>query len=363
MVNDAWRRFALANGAPGASNFWVGSNYIETCAATACASDEHAQKAARGIGEVLEGRRRSFVMEYPCHSADEQRWFLLSASAMSWDRGGAVVSHTPITERVKMESELRSLNQELEHRVQERTIKLNASNKELEAFAYSVSHDLQTPLRAIAGFSQALLEDYAAQFDTQGRHYLDRIIRASVSMSRLIDELLELARLTRSELHIEAVNLGALATEVCEQLRRSEPYREAEFAIAGQVPVQGDPRLLRVVLDNLLGNAWKFTSPRAPARIEFGRLDRAGGAVHFVRDNGVGFDMNFKDKLFLPFQRLHSPAEFPGNGIGLANVARVVRLHGGEVWAESTLGYGTTFYFTLGATGATLQPESGPRST
>jgi signal transduction histidine kinase len=286
-------------------------------------------------------------MEYPCHSGDEQRWFLLSASTMSWDRGGAVVVHTPITERVKMEWELRSLNQDLERRVHERTVKLNSSNKELEAFAYSVSHDLQTPLRAIAGFSQALLEDYRPLLDERGQQYLDRIIRASVNMSNLIDDLLELSRLARSELHVEPVNLGAMAGEVCEQLRRSDSERTAEFSIAGNILVHGDPRLLRVMLDNLLGNAWKFTAPRTPTRIEFGILERDGVPVCFVRDNGVGFDMNFKDKLFLPFQRLHSPAEFQGNGIGLANVARVVRLHGGDVWAESTLGYGATFYFTL----------------
>jgi two-component system CheB/CheR fusion protein len=348
LVNEAWRRFARENGAPPEANYWIGTNYMDTCNAPPTQPDVLATQARAGIAEVLAGRRASFALEYPCHAPTQQRWYVMHVIHLGSVSAAAVVVHSDITARMQMENELRGLNHDLEQRVNERTMRLNASNRELEAFAYSVSHDLKAPLRAIAGFSHALADDYGSVIDTQGHDYLKRIIAASTNMSSLIDELLQLSRLARSELHIEPVDLSAMARESCEQHCRANPERKAECLIAPEIRAAGDPRLLRVVVDNLLDNACKFTQPKPLAKIEFGMRERDGKLVYFVRDNGVGFDMSYKDKLFLPFQRLHSSADFPGSGIGLANVWRIVQLHGGEIWAESTQGYGATFYFTLG---------------
>jgi signal transduction histidine kinase len=222
-----------------------------------------------------------------------------------------------------------------------------AANKELEAFAYSVSHDLRAPLRAIDGFSQALLEDYAARLDAGGRHYLDRVRANAQRMAQLIDDLLDLSRVSRSALQREAVDLSALAREIVAELRRAQPDRQVEVVIADGLRAVGDGRLLAVALQNLLGNAWKFTARQARARIELGRTNENGHSAFFVKDDGAGFDMRYVDKLFGAFQRLHSPQEFEGNGIGLATVQRIVRRHGGRVWATGEVGNGATFYFTV----------------
>ncbi len=229
-----------------------------------------------------------------------------------------------------------------------RTAELAATNRELEAFAYSVSHDLRAPLRALDGFSQALLEDYVSLLDVQGRDYLRRVRAASQRMGRLIDDLLRLSRLTRAEMHREMVDLSALARSIEAELRQEEPEREATFTIAENVIAWGDARLLRVALENLLGNAWKFTARKPHARIEFGLTREDGETIYFVRDDGAGFDMTYAGKLFGAFQRLHASSEFEGSGIGLATVQRVVRRHGGRVWAEGAVDQGATFYFTLG---------------
>ncbi len=348
LVNEPWRQAARDNGAPREANYWLGSNYLDACETVVGMPAAEAARARAGITQLLAGKRETFAMKYPCRVRDEECWFLLTASSLGWPAGGAVVTHTTITSRVLLENQLRQLGQDLERRLNECTVKLSASNRELEAFAYSVSHDLKAPLRGIAGFAHALSEDYDRLLDDNGKDYLSRIINASTNMARLIDDLLQLSRLTRSELHVEPLNLSAMAREVCDQISSAYPERKLEITVAHDISAQGDPRLLRVVLDNLLGNAVKFTAPKPLAKIEFGTKARDGQTVYFVRDNGVGFDMTYKDKLFLPFHRLHSPAEFPGNGIGLAIAWRVVHLHGGEVWADSTLGYGATFYFTLG---------------
>jgi light-regulated signal transduction histidine kinase (bacteriophytochrome) len=231
--------------------------------------------------------------------------------------------------------------------VADRTTQLEAANRELEAFSYSVSHDLRAPLRGIDGFSQALLEDYSEQLDDHGRDYLRRVRAATQRMSGLIDDLLNLSRITRSELRREAVDLSALVRSIAEQLRQAQPERHVEFRIADGLTAQGDPRLLRIALENLLGNAWKFTAKTADAVVEFG-LTRAGGDdVYFVRDNGAGFDMAYAGKLFGAFQRLHDVREFEGTGIGLATVQRIVRRHGGDVRAEGEPERGATFFFTL----------------
>lgn len=224
---------------------------------------------------------------------------------------------------------------------------LELANKELEAFSYSVSHDLRAPLRSIDGFSQALLEDYEDKLDEEGRDYLRRVRAASQRMAQLIDDLLNLSRVSRAELRFEEVNLSALAEGIVAELRNAEPERQVEFVVAQDVTAYGDPHLLEVVLENLLRNAWKFTSKHASARIEFGVTEGDGDSAYFVRDNGAGFDMSYAGKLFTPFQRLHAEAEFPGTGIGLATAQRVVHRHGGRVWAEGEVEKGATFYFTL----------------
>jgi DNA-binding response OmpR family regulator len=232
---------------------------------------------------------------------------------------------------------------------------LEHKNRELEAFSYSVSHDLRAPLRAIDGFSQILLEDYAEQLDDKGQGHLRRICAAAQRMGHLIDAMLTLSRVTSAEVQRKHVDLGGLAATVATQLRATQPERQAEFIIGGGLDVEGDPHLLLALLENLLGNAWKFTRDRAPAIIEFGVLDGADPPVYRVRDNGAGFDMAYAGKLFAPFQRLHAPAAFAGTGIGLATVKRIVDRHGGRVWAEGDVGRGATVHFTLrGASGTKL---------
>ena len=243
-----------------------------------------------------------------------------------------------IAERTRAEEALRHANAVAE-----------AANRELEAFSYSVSHDLRAPLRAIDGFSQALLEDYADRLDATGKDYLQRVRTGSQRMAQLIDDMLKLSRVTRAELRREEVDLSALAREIAAELLRAQPGREVEFTVASGLRAHGDPKLLRIALENLLGNAWKFTGKRSGARIEFGMTHRDGGADYFVRDNGVGFDMAYADKLFGAFQRLHDSREFPGTGIGLATVQRVIHRHGGKVWAEGEVARGATFNFTLPA--------------
>jgi light-regulated signal transduction histidine kinase (bacteriophytochrome) len=253
-----------------------------------------------------------------------------------------------IVRRGRAETELQRLNAELERRVTERTAQLAASNKELEAFSYSVAHDLRSPLRAIDGFSLAVLEDYAGRLDSKGEDYLRRIRGASQRMGQLIDDLLTLSRFTRREMQTLLVDLSALARAIARDLQQQDPGRQVTFIIADGLTVRGDATLLQAALENLLGNAWKFTAKRRAATIEFGQTHQNGKTVYVVRDDGAGFDMAYADKLFGPFQRLHQQREFPGTGIGLATVQRIIRRHGGRVWAEGAVEQGATFYITLG---------------
>ena len=245
------------------------------------------------------------------------------------------------------EERYRLLADQLERRVAERTAALSSTNRELESFCYSVSHDLRAPLRSIDGFSQALIEDYGNDLDDEAKKYLGIVRSESQRMGRLIDDLLNLSRVTRSNMNRAPVNLGDLALEVLESQRRREPTRHGEFIIAPNLIVSGDPGLLRIAVDNLLSNAWKFTRPRAIARIEVGETMADGKRTFFVRDNGAGFAMEHAGKLFEPFQRLHTMADFEGSGVGLATVSRVIRRHGGNVWAQAKAGEGATFFWTL----------------
>jgi signal transduction histidine kinase len=247
------------------------------------------------------------------------------------------------------ELEVNRINAELEQRVRHRTFELEASNRELEAFAYSVSHDLRAPLRGIDGWSLALLEDCSGSLDNSGRQYLNRVRAETQRMGTLIDDLLQLSRVSRGEMKLDQVDITALANCIVDRLRDAQPERSIEFAIEPGLVAFGDARLLEIALTNLLSNAVKFTSTQNPALIEFGRLEKEGEMAFYVRDNGAGFDMAYAGNLFGAFQRLHKISEFPGTGIGLATVQRIVRRHGGRVWADARVNRGATFCFTLGA--------------
>ncbi len=242
---------------------------------------------------------------------------------------------------------LQKAHDELEQRVADRTRELVSANHELEAFSYSVSHDLRGPLDALNGFSYLLLKNYAGQLDANGNESLRNIRATAKRMSELIEDLLNLSRVSTSTMHREEIDLTPLARSVMDELRRKEPGRMVEFVAPASVNAFADPRLLQIVMDNLLRNAWKYTSHHDRAHIEFGEEIRDGGTVYFVKDDGGGFDPRSADRLFQPFQRLHSAAEFPGNGIGLATVRRIIQRHGGNVSAEGLIERGATFYFTL----------------
>jgi PAS domain S-box-containing protein len=279
------------------------------------------------------------IPEEPIETKTGRRWLHTKKVPLLDDKGNAqflLGISEDITERKETAEALRAA-----------IIAAESANRELEAFSYSVAHDLRAPLRSIDGFSQAILEDCAGQLDDIGQKHLQRVRASASRMAELIDGLLGLSRLTRTELRLEPVDLSALATAAAEELRNQSPERDVRVEIAPSLGAHGDPRVLRIVVDNLFGNAFKFTATHRHAKIEFGVRAESGSRVFFVRDDGVGFDSRYKDKLFGAFQRLHDAREFPGTGIGLATVQRAVKRHGGRVWAESEPGRGATFFFTL----------------
>jgi signal transduction histidine kinase len=278
------------------------------------------------------------------------RWYETSKAPLVNANGeifGILGTTKDITLNRQAEEEIRTLNTRLEQRVHERTQQLEIVNNELASTSYSIAHDLKTPLRALDGFSHILLEEYYADLDAQGREYLERIRKASHRLGLLSDDLLKILSITRSDLHFESLDLNLIAQDIIDQLHFLHPRRNVEFICNGSLVVKADARMVQILMENLINNAWKFTKKRRPASIELDSFQQDGKTVFFIRDNGVGFDMQYVEKLFGVFQRLHNSSEYEGTGIGLALAQRVVQRHGGSIWANSDPGKGAVFYFTL----------------
>jgi PAS domain S-box-containing protein len=287
-----------------------------------------------------------------CLTRDSRRidceWYYTPLTDAAGNPAGVATLVDDVTERNRNVNAVRRLNAELEQRVAERTAQLETANQELEAFCYSVSHDLRAPLRSIDGFSQALLEDCLEQLNDEGRDWLRRVRAASQRMGVLIDDLLTLSRVSRGELHQGCVDLSRLARQIADSLAAIQPARQVEWIISATPLAKGDKNLLAILMENVLGNAFKYTGRHDAARIEFGYFLESGHVVYFVRDDGAGFDPTYATRLFQPFQRQHRPDEFEGHGIGLATVQRIVRRHRGRIWAEGAVERGATFYFSFG---------------
>ena len=299
------------------------------------------------ISRTLSGERWEAV-EIPILRVDGQIRTVLWNSANVYDNDGKQIIATvaqgqDITERIIAEEKVNKLNEILKRRASEAEV----ANKELEAFAYSVSHDLRAPLRSMEGFSQALLEDCFDSLNDEGKDYLKRIQSSAELMAQLIDDMLRLSQITRADMTLDKVNLSEIAQSISTKVKSNFPKRKIKFIIAPGLTVKADKNLLSIALENLFENAVKFTGNVPLALIEFGVTEKDGQKAYIVRDNGVGFDMTYANKLFKPFQRLHTIAEFPGTGIGLASTQRIIQRHGGQVWAEGKVGEGAAFYFTL----------------
>jgi PAS domain S-box-containing protein len=346
QVNTAWRNFGKQNDLQH-PNSCIGQSYLDVCEQASGPDSEEALLVAQAIRDLLAGRQDRAAIEYPCHAPYEERWFVVHITRFDDNHRWIVVAHENITDRKQIEEEIRKMNDELESRVRGRTAQLEASNKALEAFSSSVSHDLRAPLRSIEGFSHAILEEYREKLDETGQNYLDRVCGAARRMGQLIDDTLKLSRVARFDFQCAAVDLSRMVREIAEAHQQSNPDRVVDVNVQEGIIVQGDRHLMKIAMENLVGNAFKFTGKAAHPQIEFGKTIKDDEIAYYVRDNGAGFDMAYVDKLFGPFQRLHTAEEFAGTGIGLATVQRIIARHGGRVWAEGEAGKGATFYFTL----------------
>ncbi len=320
---------------------------VHMAATDLVASEARSQWQEAVDGTLATGEPVAFESQLLADNGLAIPYFLTVTAIDVHDQRLLIIVGIDISARKQAEEEIRRLNEGLEQRVRDRTAELTAANRELESFSYSVSHDLSSPLRGIDGFARILEEDYGSRLDGAGKNYLHRIRAATQRMQRLIDDMLNLARITRNELALSTVKLSEAASRIVGELREAEPHRQVETIIAPGLEATGDVNLINVVLENLLRNAWKFTAKHARARIEFGALQKDGETVYFVRDDGAGFDMRYAGKLFREFQRMHRHHEFEGSGIGLAITSRVIQRHGGRIWAEAAVEQGATFYFTL----------------
>jgi signal transduction histidine kinase len=281
---------------------------------------------------------------------------IVFATLILWTAG--LLQHIDL---VRQQAQMQlSASRKAEIELKKAKLELEATNKELEAFSYSVSHDLRAPLRSIDRFSQAVLEDYGELLPQEGRHFLENVRKSARRMTELIDDLLKLSKVTRAEMRLESVDLTRLAVNILTELQQMDPERRVRYQVAPGLSARGDSHLLLVVLENLLNNAWKYTSKQEQAKIEFGSRRENDQTVFFIHDNGAGFDMTYAGKLFGAFQRLHTTTEFPGTGIGLATVQRIIHRHGGRIWAEGTMNEGATFFFTLPALDE-VKPKTQPR--
>lgn len=344
-VNDAWREFAARNGGRHADG-WVGESYLSHCGSEEDSTREGALASA-AIRDVLRGKRDMFELEYPCHSPDEERWFRMLVVPLRLASGGAVVLHVDVSPLHQAQESLARANSTLETTVEQRTRELRLALDELEMFTFTVSHDLRSPLRTLIGFSELVKEEAGERLEPQIKTHLERIKMGALRMNGYLDELLKLSHLTRGDLLVTPIDVTAMAREIGAEEARRAPDRHVEFVVADGLTLKADANLMRAVFENLIGNAWKYTRTRETARIQVGSMVRAGVEVIYVRDNGVGFDMLFREKLFMPFQRLHQAREFEGHGLGLAAAKRIVLRHGGTLEADARPDLGATFYLRV----------------
>ena len=345
-VDEAWKKFADENNMQ-SDNYGVGDNYLDVCQKATGTDQQTAMEMCNGTAEVLHGRIGNFAMEYPCHSPVEQRWFRVEVRPLvENERSGAVVMHINITERKEAENKIVQLNESLEVRVQERTAELSEANKALEAFSYSVSHDLQAPIRTMVGFTKIIKQEYAAKLDPELNKLLGFIDSGSKRMAELIDDLLKLAKYDKEVLRLAPVNMTELINGTWANIKRSNP-NHAILELAELPEVQADGSLIQQVVINLLTNAVKYSSKKEKPVVSVWAEQTKENTTFYFKDNGAGFDMSMHQRLFGAFQRLHGVSEFEGTGIGLALVKRIIEKHGGRVSGEGKVGEGATFYFTL----------------
>lgn len=346
-ANIGWRHFVQAHGIDGSTHF----GYLAACAAASGEDDGQARAAAAGIGEVLRGGRPEFTLDYPFHSATQRRWFRLQVVPVVWEgRAAALALHTDVTPLQEAREQVMRLNAHLERRVLRRTRQLEAANRELEAFSYSVSHDLKSPLAAIDGFTQVLGERLQGRLDERESGYMQRVRAGVASMFSLIDAMLGLHRLSRdTRLHRVVVDVSAQAAAIVAELREQEPGRACRIGIEPGIAMYCDAELMALALRNLIGNAWKFSARKALTVVEIALEADGPSELTTLRiaDQGAGFDPEEAHRLFAPFQRLHHVSEFPGTGVGLASVQRIAQRHGGTVRADGRRDLGATFWLSL----------------